>query len=188
MSLWPVLPYNCIQLLLLLLLPRCKTILKDNMPDAFQFLVCVNLWAHAQTEKDFCSPLTLDFLSSTFFSLRVLLELRVCVEICHSGQDQLWKLEVRRLLQWASNGRIMQWQSSGCPHYLAAVVMNGLKCKLSKWKEKCDPSAKIQMVPLQGCCCTSLCALCVTQLMLRCNFGSKLWDQVNAPFLPICQI
>lgn len=103
------------------------------------------------------------------FLFEGMLELRVCVKICHSGQDQLWKLEVRRLLQWASNGRIMQWQSGGCPHYLAAVVMNGLKCTLSKSEEKCDPSAKIQMVPLQGCCCTSLCALFVTQLMLRRN-------------------
>lgn len=82
-----------------------------------------------------------------------------CAQICHTIQDQLWKLEVRRLLQWASNGRIMQLRSSGCPHYLAVVVINGLKCMLSKSQEKCDPSSKIQMVPLQRCSRGSLCIL-----------------------------
>lgn len=151
------------------------------MLNAFQFLVRVNLLVHAQTERDFCSSADLVLPRLYIFLFEGLLEVRVCVKICHSGQDQLWKLEVRRLLQWASNGRIMQWQSGGCPHYLAAAVMNGLKCTLSKSEEKCDPSAKIQMAPLQGCCCTSLSALFVTQSMLRCNFGSKRQDQADAP-------
>lgn len=172
------------------LLLRCKNINKDEESDAFLFLVHMNVEFRPQRKKNPRLPLSADLgLPQLYiFLFKGMLEPRVCVEICHSGQDQFWKLEVRRLLQWASNGRIMQWQSSGCPHYLAAVVMNGLKCTLSKSEEKCDPSAKIQMVPLQGRCGTSLCTLFVTQLMLRCNFDSKQWNRADAPFLLICQI
>lgn len=125
----------------------------------FFFFSCLNarlpLWAD------------LVLLQLHIFLFKGMLEPRACVQICHSSQDQLWKLEVRRLLQWASNGRIMQRRSSGCPHYLAVVVMNGLKCTLSKSEEKCDPSAKIQMVPLQGRFSRSQYILFIMQLMFR---------------------
>lgn len=125
----------------------------------FFFFSCLNarlpLWAD------------LVLLQLYIFLFKGMLEPWACVQICHSSQDQLWKLEVRRLLQWASNGRIMQRRSSGCPHYLAVVVMNGLKCALSKSEEKCDPSAKIQMVPLQGHCCRSQYTLFIMQWMFR---------------------
>lgn len=94
-----------------------------------------------------------------------MLETRLRAQICHVIQEQHWKLEVRRLLQWPSNGWIMQLQSSGCPHYLAGVVMNGLKCMLSKSQEKCDPSSEIQMVPLQ-LRSTSRYVLFITRLMI----------------------
>lgn len=109
------------------------------------------LWWYHKHEK--VPPILqpdLELPHSVFF--RTVLETwSVCIQICHTTQDHLWKLEVRRLLQWAGNGRIMQLRSSGCPHYLAAVVINGLKCMLSKSQEKCDSSSKIQMVPLQWC-------------------------------------
>lgn len=117
------------------------------------------MWALRQTKKTpnkskYSPPRTPNLswpwaFPGLFFFWYMLYETWECVQICHSIQDQLWKLEVRRLLQWASNGRIMQLRSSGCPHYIAVVVINGLKCTLSKSQEKCDPSAKIQMVPLQ---------------------------------------
>lgn len=136
-------------------------------PTSLMFFFLSFFFFSCLTMQGFHSELTLRFFSSTFFSLRVCWNQRACVQICHSSQDQLWKLEVRRLLQWASNGRIMQCRSSGCPHYLAVVVMNGLKCTLSKSEEKCDPSAKIQMVPLQGRCSRSQYILFIMQLMFR---------------------
>lgn len=147
---------------ILLLFSHCKIINEANEPDVFLsffFFSCLNtrlpLWAD------------LVLLQLYIFLFKGMLEPRACVQICHSSQDQLWKLEVRRLLQWASNGGIMQCRSSGCPHYLAVVVMNGLKCTLSKSEEKCDPSAKIQMVPLQGRCSRSPYILFIMQLMFR---------------------
>lgn len=117
--------------------------------------------------SDFLSQLTLSFSPMFFFGGERVLEMWVRVQICHSIQDQLWKLEVRRLLQWDSNGRIMQLRSSGCPHYLAVLMINGLKCMLSKWQEKCDSSSKIQMVPLHCCHSGSLRMLFSMYLIFR---------------------
>lgn len=122
-------------------------------------------WKKKKSSLDSQSLLTLRF--STVFSFLGVLEMWVRVQICHTIQDQLWKLEVRRLLQWASNGRIMQLRSGGCPHYLAVVMINGLKCMLSKSQEKCDSSSKIQMVPLQCCSSGSLYTLFIMYLMFR---------------------
>lgn len=50
----------------------------------------------------------------------------------------------------------------------AGVVMNGLKCKLSKSQEKCDPSSELQMVPLHDAalvwrrCISSLMSIVAT--------------------------
>lgn len=65
----------------------------------------------------------------------------------------------------------MQLQSSGYPHYLAGVVMNGLKCMLSKSQEKCDSSSEIQMVPLQ-LRSTSRYVLFNTRLMIILHLSS----------------
>lgn len=125
---------------------------------SFRFFVCLFVCCFLRPEVWHCGPLFVFFPKYNTLGLRpwlFLLFFRLCwkrglrVEICHSIQDQFWKLEVRRLLQWASNGRIMQPRSSGCPHYPAAVVINGRKCMLSKSEEKCFSSSEIQMVPLQ---------------------------------------
>lgn len=129
------------------------------------------------------SYLSWPWASPLCFSLgERVLEMWVRVQICHSIQDQLWKLEVRRLLQWDSNGRIMQLRSSGCPHYLAVLMINGLKCMLSKWQEKCDSSSKIQMVPLHCCHSGSLRMLFSMYLIFRWYLSAKKkrsrsWEQ-----------
>lgn len=63
-----------VQLQPLLLLSQCININEDEESDAFLFLVCINV-EFRPTKKnklqDFRSHLTLGFLHSTFFSLRV---------------------------------------------------------------------------------------------------------------------
>lgn len=149
-----------------------------NIHDFILFYYFFALRQKGGKKKISRSKLTLSFLC-VMFSLYVGNAVRA--QICHVIQEQHWKLEVRRLLQWPSNGWIMQLQSSGCPHYLAGEVMNGLKCVLSKSQEKCDPSSEIQMVPLQ-LHSTSLYVLLITRLMIsliRAANPVVTWDGKN---------
>lgn len=72
------------------LLLCCKNINKDKESDAFLFLVRMNVEFRPQRKKNPRLPLSADLgLPQLYiFLFKGMLEPRVCVEICHSGQDQ----------------------------------------------------------------------------------------------------